>query len=837
MIDAFSIFIIPPLLSLLFGVYLAVLALVSFRRVSLKGRVLFALVCIGYSLLSPVFICHHFIDDDRLILSIERTVHLFYVFLPVLVVAFFHHLLGIRRPAVLIVMAVLSCLFSVSTQSDWYITGLYKYGWGLIAKGGVAFQLFGLYGAVAMAYSVVSFVIRMKRENHPTLRLRFKYVIWSFGIATILTFFNTPAMHGVDLYPAGNFSFLPLALLAYGVFKHRLVEVRSLLHLSFLRAILYAMVFFPNLLLFLWLFPIIAKASEAVQFAFLSLWYLSNTFYVIPIRALAQRWLYKTRNELQQAEVSLMKEMLVLGDSGSLIRKVNDAVCRLLAFDRIEILTCDATERALILPDGTTFPLPESLYHHLRHRRSIFEATPGNMNVPVTATPATLLGLLAKLDAMYAIALEHNGNLIGLLALPQKHDQRPLYAEEAAFIENIAGTLSLALSNAIMYQRIASLKDHLQNQTEALTAEVEERQRAESSLTAAQRDLVEAHLAMENAVLQANEMTAKMEINNHVLIQEMEDRKKVEQALRKSEEMYRLIAENATDVIWTIDMEGRFTFISPSVRHLLGYTPQEMLALQIPSVLTPESLKIATQTIAEELARTRTPGAALKQSRAIELEQVRKNGTTVWTEVNTRFLMDERRSVVGILGVTRDITQRRHAEQELIYLAYHDGLTGLYNRKAFVEHLESEIRYADRYGSGLGLLFFDLNKFKQVNDTFGHEVGDRLLMGVAKRLLTIVRETDLVARLGGDEFTIILKNPDTVMPEVVARRTAEALARPYDIGEVVIDFVSASIGIAAFPKDGRSAGALMKSADLAMYRAKESNSHWVFCSTPPVQTL
>lgn len=409
-------------------------------------------------------------------------------------------------------------------------------------------------------------------------------------------------MHGVDFYPAGNFSFLPLALLAYGVFKHRLVEVRSLLHLSFLRAILYAMVFLPNLLLFLWLFPIIAKASEAAQFVFLSLWYLSNTLYVIPIRALAQRWLYKTRNELQQAEVALMKEMLVLGDSGGLISKVNDAVCRLLAFDRIEILTCDASERALILPDGTIFPLPESLYHQLRHRRVIFEATSGNMNVPVTATPASLLGLLAKLDAMYAVVLEHNGNLIGLLALPQKHDQRPLYAEEAAFIKNIAGT-------------------------------------------------------------------------------------------------------------------------------------------------------------------------------------------------------------------------------------------GLYNRKAFVEHLESEIRYADRYGSGLGLLFFDLNKFKQVNDTFGHEVGDRLLMGVAKRLLTIVRETDLVARLGGDEFTIILKNPDAVMPEVVARRTAEALARPYEIGGVVIDFVSASIGIAAFPKDGRSAGALMKSADLAMYRAKESNSHWVFCSAPPVQTL
>ena len=244
-------------------------------------------------------------------------------------------------------------------------------------------------------------------------------------------------------------------------------------------------------------------------------------------------------------------------------------------------------------------------------------------------------------------------------------------------------------------------------------------------------------------------------------------------------------------------------------------------------VLTPESMEIALKAIEEELDRVNRPGAILTQSRNTELEQVRKDGSTVWTEVNTCFLRDDARKIVGVLGVTRDITERRKSEQDLIHMAYHDPLTGLYNRKAFMEYLEKEVRYAHRYKSGLGLLFFDLNKFKQVNDTFGHEIGDRLLIAVAERLTSVVRETDLVARLGGDEFTIILKNPDGVFPEVVAKRISEDLSRPFEFDGVVVSFISASIGIASYPEDGASAEDLMKNADAAMYKAKKGVVDWV----------
>ena len=819
--DTYSIFLIPPMLSLFFGGYLAALALISIRSVSLKGRALFALMCIWYSLLAPLFICHHIIDDPDLILSIERKVHFFYVYLPVVFIAFIHQLLDIRRPVVMLVVTVLSFLISLTTQGEFYFAGLYKYEWGYIAKGGVAFELFGLYGALAMIYCIIQFAHRIKLEPNPALRLRFKYVAFSLGVAVLLTFFNIPAMHGVDFYPPGNFSFLPLAMIAYGLFKHRLVEIRSLLNVSFIRCVLFMMVLLPNAILFSEGSSFFFRLPMELQFILLALIFLLNYMYFAQIRMVARRWLYKSHIELRKAETQFTKEMLVLCNADDLARKVDSAICRILPFKWLRILQYDTTDHALVTADEMRYPLPEPLVAILATLNGIVERSSSQQVPDEDSIQSQLHQIMSCLKAAYAVPLVNNEKLVGLLILPKKSNQKSMHQEEADFIKNISGTLALALSNALMYQRIAALRDNLQTRTEALTMEIDERQRAEESLKAVQMELEEAHVAMEEAILKANEMTAKIEISNHVLTQEMEDRKKVENALRQSEQRYRLITENSTDVIWTIDMEGNFTFMSPAVKHLLGYSPEELIESGIQLVLTPESLEIAGKAIGEELDRVNRPGAVLAQSRNTELEQMRKDGTTVWTEVNTCFLRDDNRNIVGVLGVTRDITERRKSEQDLIHMAYHDALTGLHNRKAFIEYLENEVRYAQRYQSGLGLLFFDLNKFKQVNDTFGHEIGDRLLIGVAERLTRVVRETDLVARLGGDEFTILLKNPDVVFPEIVARRIAEDLSRPFEFGDVIVNFVSASIGIASFPDDGTSAEALMKNADLAMYKAKK----------------
>jgi diguanylate cyclase (GGDEF)-like protein/PAS domain S-box-containing protein len=820
-----SIYVVPPVLSLLCGLYLVALALLRGRQTTEK--LLFALVCIWYSLLAPIFICHQLISDEALLLVIERRTHLLYVFLPLVSLAFVHHILQIRRKALLLVLLVISALFSWTTQGELYIAGLYKYNWGYIAKGGPAFQLFGLYGAAALLYCVALFWQRLKVETDPKLRVKFTYVASSFGLAVFLTFLNIPAMHGVDFYPPGNFSFLPMAILAYALLKYRLVRIGSLVQSSMLRAVGFVMILVPNIVLYDQWSAYAQGFSSEVRFLVLAAWFLLNYIAITQARKVLGKLLSKTRRQLQRAEAELIKEMLVLGQVDRLRDKVSETIRANLPFTWVRVYVYDEGTRQIIDAEGRRRELAEPLAPQLSRcngwiERQDFKQRPD-------AEP--LIRLLAMLGADYLIPLVHQESLVGLLALPYKANRQPIHPDEAVFIRNIAQTLALAISNALMFQKISALKDNLQARTEALSKENAERKRAEKSLQAVQEELEEANFALQKAILQANEMTSKMEVSNYVLTKEMEERKRVEAALRQSEAVHRLIAENSTDVIWTIDLQGRFTYLSPSVRHLLQYTPQEMLALKIEKVLTPASYTVATEAITEELKILSTPEAALRMSRATELEQVRKDGTTVWTEVNTRFIKNEQRQISGILGVTRDITERRKSEQDLLFMAYHDTLTGLYNRKAFLEFLDNEIKYAQRYGSGLVLLYFDLNRFKQVNDSFGHEIGDQLLKGVASRLKAAVRDSDIVFRLGGDEFTIILKTPEEIFSDAVVRRIIQNLSEPYQFDGIRVDFVSASIGIAAFPQDGTTAGELMKNADQAMYESKKSKAAWC-CFTP-----
>jgi diguanylate cyclase (GGDEF)-like protein len=219
---------------------------------------------------------------------------------------------------------------------------------------------------------------------------------------------------------------------------------------------------------------------------------------------------------------------------------------------------------------------------------------------------------------------------------------------------------------------------------------------------------------------------------------------------------------------------------------------------------------------------------AHNDSQTMEVEMYRHDGTSFWAEISISFIRDDTGVTTGMLGITRDITKRKAAEQNLVYLAYHDALTGLANRKAFIEKLEAETVYAKRYRTSLVVMLLDLDGFKAVNDTFGHETGDRLLVTVGQRLTDALRETDFIARLGGDEFTIILSNPENNDATQVAIRIQQILNKPYKINDTLFDKVGASIGIAQFPGDGEDAAHLIHSADTAMYQAKKAKCGFAF---------
>lgn len=187
-------------------------------------------------------------------------------------------------------------------------------------------------------------------------------------------------------------------------------------------------------------------------------------------------------------------------------------------------------------------------------------------------------------------------------------------------------------------------------------------------------------------------------------------------------------------------------------------------------------------------------------------------------------VLDEHQRTEATVCIARDVTEQALAEERIWHAAHHDHLTGLPNRRLFLDRLEQEVKRAKRSNLPLSLLFMDLDGFKEVNDSFGHEAGDVLLSNAAERLTDCVREEDTVARLGGDEFTVIItgaKQREDV--ELVARKITAALARPFQVAQQLVQ-ISVSIGISSYPQDATSPVALLEAADQAMYEAKNAGS-------------
>lgn len=191
-------------------------------------------------------------------------------------------------------------------------------------------------------------------------------------------------------------------------------------------------------------------------------------------------------------------------------------------------------------------------------------------------------------------------------------------------------------------------------------------------------------------------------------------------------------------------------------------------------------------------------------------------------------MLDEHQETEATVCISRDITEQAIAEERIWHNAHHDLLTGLPNRRLFLDRLEQELKHAKRSSLPLAVLFMDLDGFKEVNDSLGHDAGDRLLSDVAGRLTGCVRRDDTVARLGGDEFTVILtgaKQREDV--ESLAQTIIDALAMPFDIGQQATS-ITVSIGIAFYPQDASSPVTLLEAADQAMYKAKKSHASRMF---------
>jgi diguanylate cyclase (GGDEF)-like protein/PAS domain S-box-containing protein len=272
--------------------------------------------------------------------------------------------------------------------------------------------------------------------------------------------------------------------------------------------------------------------------------------------------------------------------------------------------------------------------------------------------------------------------------------------------------------------------------------------------------------------------------------------------------------EQTADSVMITDCNGRIEFVNAAFEATTGYSRAEALG-QTPRLVKSERHD-------DEFYRHLWATILAGRSYRNVLINRKRDGSVYYEEKTITPLKDGAGHITHFVSTGKDITERMHAQERLQYLAYHDVLTELPNRALFMDRLEHALSRASRGLSRLALLFLDVDRFKVINDTLGHDVGDRLLQTVAQRLKESVREVDTVARVSGDEFAILLEDVESLDDlTAIARKLLEAFTRPFELPHREL-FVTTSIGVSMYPNDGRDALTLLKNADTAMYRAKEA---------------
>lgn len=299
--------------------------------------------------------------------------------------------------------------------------------------------------------------------------------------------------------------------------------------------------------------------------------------------------------------------------------------------------------------------------------------------------------------------------------------------------------------------------------------------------------------------------------------------------LERSERLHRFLVDSSPDIVYTLDERGQFVFINPRIESLLGYGREALLGRHYSDIVHEDDFELARYVLAERRSDKRASTNVEVRLLCKPDGQPDRARRCLVTTVSAIGLYDETqadgqpppaRRFLGSYGVVRDISERKRAEEAISFQALHDPLTQLPNRRLFKDHLELALTQAERRQHMVGVMFIDLDRFKLVNDTYGHPQGDELLREFALRLRASVRAGDTVARQGGDEFTILL--PDLVHADdamLIANKVLASLAQPFQIAGRDLRS-TASVGIAVYPRDGGNAEQLLQNADIAMYQVK-----------------
>jgi diguanylate cyclase (GGDEF)-like protein/PAS domain S-box-containing protein len=315
------------------------------------------------------------------------------------------------------------------------------------------------------------------------------------------------------------------------------------------------------------------------------------------------------------------------------------------------------------------------------------------------------------------------------------------------------------------------------------------------------------------------------------IVFDITERKRLEETIKKSEERYRTILEEIQDNYFETDLAGNFVFVNDWMSRNMGYSKEELIGMNYQVLAAKEDIEV----VYRDFNRVYRTGETMK---GLSYKFIQKNGNVGFGELSISPIKDEAGNVIAFRGIARDVTERMRLERELNDIATHDFLTGLPNRLLLQDRLNVALAGAVRNETKLAVMMLDLDRFKVVNDTFGHTMGDKVLRAAGERLSALVRKSDTVARVGGDEFLVLLPKVANLEDTIkVAHKILVAFRKPYILNDHKIR-ITTSVGIAIYPDDGEDSDALIKNADIAMYWVKEQGrDNYASYSTGKVNAL
>lgn len=410
-----------------------------------------------------------------------------------------------------------------------------------------------------------------------------------------------------------------------------------------------------------------------------------------------------------------------------------------------------------------------------------------------------------------------------------KTDSASLRDDAEAMLKAIAADLARPQS---AHEQAEKSKGHREDETSAATEHGTDRQSSGFTLVAtiAEYRALRASVTRLWQEVHLNKPATKSVIEDLIRFHEAMDQAISESTSSYSEakeqqtRVYETILSSTPDLVSTFGLDGRFMYANAALVASLGVPIDQILGKKCSDLHIPAGVE--QERIIQQIVLT-------KQSASCEMSYTTTSGAVGWHEYIYVPVLNEDGDIEAVAGTARDITERKAELHATWKNANFDALTGLPNRRRFLDLFERDVMHANRVGAPLALLFIDLDHFKEANDRLGHDAGDQILRLAAERIRLSVRETDTAARLGGDEFMVILQGvQDPKQVEIITEKIRQRLADGFEIGDETAH-VSSSIGVTLCPQDASAPEQLIKNADQAMYAAKKAgrNQFCLYSST------